>query len=74
MVFWIVVITKPARFTLAVVRWVALVVIVAVPLAWAALFPEQSGIEGAARLIVAVPLVALNIMLAFAAYLRTRGH
>lgn len=71
-IFWILVIAKPKRFSTSTVRWVSVVVIVAFPLLWAGLFPEKSGIEGATRLIVAVPLVAMNILLAFAAYLRTK--
>ncbi len=70
--FWILVIAKPKPFSRNIVRWVSVLLIVALPLFWAAAFPEKSGIEGAARLIMAVPLVAMNIMLAFAAYLRTR--
>ena len=71
--FYIIAIAKPRRFSRQIVKWTALLLIVALPLFWASVFPQQSGIEGAARLILAVPLIAINMMLAFAAYLRARA-
>lgn len=69
-VFWIVAIAKPGRFSAALLRWVAVLVVVAVPAFWQIAFPSRSGMEGAGRLIMAVPLIAMNILMAFAAYLR----
>lgn len=69
---FILAVAKPTAIANWAVRWVSVLVIVVLPLAWATLFPHASGMEGATRLILAVPLVATNIMLAFAAFLRTR--
>ncbi|MFN7933364.1 MAG: hypothetical protein U0R19_08565 [Bryobacteraceae bacterium] len=71
-VVFILAVAKPTVVAHWVVRWLSVILIVVLPLAWATLFPQGSGVEGAARLILAVPLVATNIMLAFAAFLRTR--
>lgn len=71
-VVFIVAVAKPTLVAHWAVRWLSILFIVVLPLAWAILFPQGSGVEGAARLILAVPLVATNILLAFAAFLRTR--
>ena len=71
-ILFIVAVGKPAAIPNWLVRLVSVLLIVILPVVWATLFPHASGIEGATRLILAVPLVATNIMLAFAAYLRTR--
>jgi len=70
--FFILAFAIPQRFSQANVRWAAILIILITPIVWTTAFPQRSGIEGATRLILAVPLVAFNLMLAFAAYLRTR--
>ena len=70
--FFSLVIGIPKRFSQMHVRWAAVLVILVAPAVWTTAFPQRSGIEGAARLMLAVPLVTFNLMLAFAAYLRTK--
>lgn len=70
--FFSLVIGVPRRFSQVHVRWAAILVILIAPAVWTAASPQRSGIEGAARLMLAVPLVTFNLMLAFAAYLRTK--
>ncbi|MBL8220526.1 MAG: hypothetical protein JNL62_14935 [Bryobacterales bacterium] len=70
--FFSLVIALPRRFSQAHVRWAAILVVLIAPAVWATAFPQRGGIEGAARLMLAVPLVTFNLMLAFAAYLRTK--
>ncbi len=74
MAFFVLAIWKPRWFRQAAVRGTALVLVVGLPLLWTVAFPERNGIEGAARLILAAPLVAMNILLAFVADLRGRGR
>jgi hypothetical protein len=71
-VFFVFAVAKPAVISYVAVRWASILLILALPAAWIVLFPQTIGIEGATRLLLAVPLVTTNIMLAFAAYLKTR--
>ncbi|MBL8178259.1 MAG: hypothetical protein JNK48_26525 [Bryobacterales bacterium] len=72
MAFFIFAFASPRRFSQGMVRWAAILVVVLLPGLWIWAFPGRGGIEGAARMMLAVPLVAMNAMFGFAAYLRTR--
>jgi ABC-type cobalamin transport system permease subunit len=72
-VFWSLMIAIPKRmpaFTSQALAGIALGLIVGAPLFWALVFPQRSGIEGAARLILMMPLLGLNLLLAAVAMIR----